>query len=114
MLQSEIFLCIRIDLKKSVQICKHLLKFDQASSTGTALPLPMKQITMKRTCVYKSQSIYIYSKHISDVMISSMLVRCPIKWRQRTDMVIAVAWDVKRQLKQTKINKAEIPEDSKL
>ena len=38
--------CIRIDLAKSVQIFKHPIKFGQALSTGTAMPLLMKQIGM--------------------------------------------------------------------
>ena len=30
-----------------------------------------------------------------------MLGKSPIKWRQRSDMTIAVDWDVKHQFKQT-------------
>ena len=37
---------IRIDSVKFVQICEHLLKFDQASSTGTAISLLMQHIAM--------------------------------------------------------------------
>ena len=46
LLQSVKILCIRIDLAKSVQICKHPIKVGQALSTGTAMPLLMKQIGM--------------------------------------------------------------------
>ena len=41
-----IFLCTRIGLAKSVQICKQPIKFGQASSTDTAMPILMKQIAM--------------------------------------------------------------------
>ena len=34
-----------------------------------------------------------------DILI---LGKSPIKWRQRPDMTLAVDWDVKHQLKQTK------------
>ena len=37
---------IKIDSVKFVQICEHLLKFDQASCTGTAISLLMQQIAM--------------------------------------------------------------------
>ena len=42
----NIIQCIKIDLAKSVRIFKHPIKFGQASSTGTAMPLLMKQIGM--------------------------------------------------------------------
>ena len=37
----------------------------------------------------------LYSKHISDVLTSSMLGRSPIKWKRRSNMTIAVDWAVK-------------------
>ena len=41
-----IFLCIRVDIAKSVQIWKHLIKFYHVSSTGSTTPLLTKQSAM--------------------------------------------------------------------
>ena len=38
--------CIKIDIAKSVQVYKHTIKFGQASGTGTAMPVLMKQIAI--------------------------------------------------------------------
>ena len=44
---------------------------------------------------------YIYEAHFEchDIL---MLGKSPIKWRQHPDMTIAVDWDIKHQIKQTK------------
>ena len=44
--------------------------------------------------------VVIYEAHFEchDIL---MLGKNPIKWRQRTDMIIAVDWDVKHQIKQS-------------
>ena len=46
-------------------------------------------------------------KHVFVCHEVLMLGKNPIKWRQRSDMSIAVDWDVKYQFKQTK--RASIP-----
>ena len=38
--------CNKIDFAKLIHICEHQIKFGEASSTRTAMPLLMKQIAM--------------------------------------------------------------------
>ena len=46
--------------------------------------------------------VYIYEAHF-ECHVTLMLGKSPIKWRQRPDMTFAVDWDVKHQLKHSKL-----------
>ena len=57
--------CINFDITESVQICKHPITFDKASSTGTAMPLLMKQSGMYLTF----EAELYFNKLVSDLDI---------------------------------------------
>ena len=56
MLQSVYIPCVGIDLAKSVQICKHPIKFGHASSAGAAVPMLVRQVA-----VYITSRMDLYS-----------------------------------------------------
>ena len=58
------------DLAKSVQICKHPIKFGKASNKGTAMPLLMKQIGMSCMKMYSNTST-ISCKKAEEIAFSS-------------------------------------------